>query len=171
LIADKTSKGEKMRVKAAFVILVAGLVAIAAGVTASPASAHACSSGFYATHPGMVKQLLNRTPYRTKTTVQQLFRLPTRFVTYRRTTVSEAVRFQPARGADGTMRIFLRAAAAAYLNGLAWPSWPGPSTTNLRTNVHLLLAGGDFNRIRAYRVELSGENNRRPCVFKTAETG
>ena len=68
-----------MRFKAAFVVLVAGLAAIAAGVTASPASAHACSSGFYATHPGIVKTLLNRTPYRTKTTLQQLFRLPTRF--------------------------------------------------------------------------------------------
>jgi hypothetical protein len=159
-----------MRFNAALVVLVAGLAAIAAGVTASPASAHACSSGFYATHPGIVKQLLNGTPYRTKTTLQQLFRLPTRFIPYRRTTVSQAVRLQPT-STDGTMRIFLRAAAAAYLNALAWPSWPGPSTTNLRTNVHLLLASGDFNRIRAYRVELSEENNRRPCVFKTAETG
>ena len=131
---------KKMRLKAVFVVLVVGLAAIAAGVTATPASAHACSSGFYATHPGIVKTLLNRTPYRTKTTLQQLFRLPTRFTTYRRTTVADAVRLQPARGADSTMPIFLRAAAAAYLNALAWPAWPGPSTTNPRTNVHLLLA-------------------------------
>jgi hypothetical protein len=159
-----------MRSKAGLIVLVAALAAIAVGTTASPASAHACSSGFYATHPDVVDALLTRTAYGTNTTLQQLFRLPPPFANFRRHSVTQALRLKPTTSAANTKRIFLRAAAAAYLNALAWPAWPGPSTTNLRSNVHLLLASRNLNRMRAYQAELARENNARPCLFLTAKT-
>ena len=157
------------------VLTVVVVVVVMAAAVAPVASAHACSSGFYGTHPQVVQKLLARAPYGTKTTLQRLFRLPVTMKAYRGVTIDKAVRLPTATGrlptaagaASAQLRIFLRSATSAYLNSLAWPSWIGPSSVNLVTNVHRLLVSGDINRMRAYRIALARANNEPPCIFGT----
>ena len=164
-----------MRLKLTAAAVAAGL--LTGSALAPSAAAHACSSSFFNKHPSAIQKLLVGTPYGTKTTLQQLFRLPVNLRSYRSLTIARAVALKPELGparitlqpgttAPGrTIRIFLRSAATGYLNSLAYPAWIGPNVANLRTNVHHVLMSRNITVIRSYGQELAVANNEVPCTL------
>lgn len=151
---------------------IAGLGAVVAGtaalaVVAPSASAHACNSTFFSTHGSVETTLLSHTSYGTRTTLQELFRLPSTLRAYRSLTIVNATALRPGTGPSRMIRIFLRSAATGYLNSLAYPAWIGPDVENLKTNVHHVLMSQNTNVIRSYGAQLAVANNEVPCTLAT----
>jgi|1186.fasta_scaffold910481_1 hypothetical protein len=163
-----------MRFHLAVVTAAAAAGFVMTTATAPGASAHACSSSFFSKHLSVVQQLLTGTPYGTRTTLQEVFRLPANLRSYRNLTISQAVRMQPSTAGSlrttavartRMIRVFLRSAATGYLNGMAYPAWIGPNPQNLMTNVHHVLMTGDSTIIRSYGNQLAVANNEIPCTL------
>ena len=131
---------------------------LAAGVVAPGASAHACTPGFYKNHEDVTAALIAQGGH--GNTLGSVFGATGSFAGV---TILDALDGGGGPGLNGALTILYRAAAAAYLNGIAEPGWIGPSTANLIANVKNVVATGDRDTILAYATELDTDNNSGGC--------
>jgi len=115
---------------------------LAAGVVAPGASAHACTPGFYKNHEDVTAALIAKGGL--GNTLGSVFGATGSFANV---TILDALSLQGGPGVEGALEILYRAAAAAYLNSIAEPNWPGPSTANLIAGVKAVVATGDRDTI------------------------
>src|SRR6266496_2656025 len=93
------------------VLVVAALAAAALTVTASPASAHGCTPGFFKNHT----EVFAGTPYTTSQSVGSVFTGIDSSATAS-ASLLDALQFKGGPGIDGAERILLRASVAGLLN-------------------------------------------------------
>jgi hypothetical protein len=131
---------------------------LAAGVVAPGASAHACTPGFYKNHLDVTAALITQGGH--GSTLGSVFGASGSFASE---SLVDALQGGGGPGLTGALTILYRAATAAYLNGIAEPGWPGPSTVNLLAGVTSVVSTGDRDIILAYASELDADNNTGGC--------
>ena len=141
---------------------VAVVAVFAAGAGAPVASAHACTPGFFKNHLDVTNALLVQGGFTSTSTLEDVFNVPDQ-LGLDNVTIVEALSLQGGSDLSGKAEILFRAAAAALLNSIAEPNWPGPSTVNLITNVNNILATLNKGNYVSYAAELDAHNNGAPC--------